>query len=109
MRPDPEVSGRTWDVIVIGAGPAGALSALCAARSGASTLLVERKRFPRAKVCGGCLNASAVGLLDSLGMGNVSSKFGLPIDHLCLGLRGKRACLSLPGGVAIPRTHLDSE
>jgi flavin-dependent dehydrogenase len=104
----PDVSGRTWDLIVIGAGPAGALSGFCAVRSGATTLIVERKPFPRAKVCGGCLNASAVGLLDSLGLGDVASQYGLPVDRLCLGLGGKRASLSLPGGVAIPRTHLDS-
>jgi menaquinone-9 beta-reductase len=105
----PDVASRTWDVIVIGAGPAGALSALLSARSGAATLLIERKRFPRLKVCGGCLNASAVGLLGSLGLGGIASEFGLPIDHLELGLRGKRAKLELPGGVAIPRTHLDAE
>src|SRR4051812_5069596 len=57
------MAGRLWDLIVIGAGPAGAISAMLAARSGFATLLVDRKRFPRAKVCGGCLNASAVGIL----------------------------------------------
>lgn len=103
-----DVAGRTWDVVVIGAGPAGALTALCAARAGAETLLVERKRFPRAKVCGGCLNASAVGLLGSLGLGAIVTESGLSVDHLLLGLQGKRARLSLPGGVAIPRTRLDS-
>lgn len=100
---------NTFDVIVIGAGPAGALSAICAARSGASTLLVERKKFPRAKVCGGCLNASAIGLLESLGLGAIVSNFGLPVDHLHVGIRGRSVRLPLPGGVAIPRTDLDSE
>lgn len=100
---------NTWDVIVIGAGPAGALSAICSARSGASTLLVESKRFPRPKVCGGCLNASAIGLLDSLGLGEIVLRFGLPVDHLYAGMNGRRFRVSLPGGVAIPRTSLDFE
>ncbi|MHC5542449.1 FAD-dependent monooxygenase, partial [Singulisphaera rosea] len=73
---------RTWDVIVIGAGPAGALSALLAARSGLSTLLVERKRFPRPKVCGTCLNRSAVELLESLGLGEIPASSGVRLDHL---------------------------
>lgn len=44
-----------WDVIVIGAGPAGAMAALQAARSGAQVLLLERESLPRYKLCGGGL------------------------------------------------------
>lgn len=102
-------SSRTWDVVVIGAGPAGALSAFLAARAGMSTLLVERKPFPRTKVCGTCLNRSAVELLQSLGLGEITSSSGVPIQQLELGFRGRRLRLSLPEGVAIPRTILDSE
>jgi flavin-dependent dehydrogenase len=101
-------AGRTWDAIVVGAGPAGAISAFSAARSGAATLLVERKSFPRAKTCGGCLNASAVALLDSLALGEIARACGLPINHLWLGLRKGQARIPLPGGIAIPRTHLDA-
>ena len=103
------IADRVWDVVVIGAGPAGALSALLAARSGASTLLVERKRFPRPKVCGGCLNASGLALLESLGLGHIALKYGLPIHQLRLGLKGRQTELSLPGGVSIARTELDAE
>ena len=49
-----DAANRTvWDAIVIGAGPAGALAARLVAAAGLGVLLVEKKRFPRPKVCGG--------------------------------------------------------
>ena len=44
------------DVIVVGAGPAGALAALILARGGARVRIFERARFPRAKLCGDTVN-----------------------------------------------------
>ncbi|NRQ36836.1 geranylgeranyl reductase family protein [Nonomuraea sp. NN258] len=46
---------RTWDVVVIGAGPAGASAARVAAEAGCRTLVLERARIPRYKTCGGGL------------------------------------------------------
>lgn len=42
-----------WDVIVIGAGPAGSTAARIAADAGVRVLLIDRARFPRYKTCGG--------------------------------------------------------
>jgi geranylgeranyl reductase family protein len=42
-----------WDVIVVGAGPAGSSAARVAAEAGAQVLLLDRARFPRYKTCGG--------------------------------------------------------
>ena len=46
---------RTFDVAVVGTGPAGAAAARAAAARGASVLLLERAGLPRYKRCGGGL------------------------------------------------------
>jgi geranylgeranyl reductase family protein len=48
------------DVIVAGAGPAGAVAARTLAAAGIDTLLVDRAAFPRNKPCGGGLSARAL-------------------------------------------------
>jgi flavin-dependent dehydrogenase len=42
-----------YDVIVVGGGPGGSVAAKRCARNGFKTLLVERKKLPRDKVCSG--------------------------------------------------------
>jgi geranylgeranyl reductase family protein len=44
-----------WDVVVVGAGPAGAAAARAASTAGARTLLLEHAELPRYKRCGGGL------------------------------------------------------
>ena len=44
---------RQYDVIVVGAGPAGAVAVMALAGSGRSVALLERERLPRYKTCGG--------------------------------------------------------
>ncbi len=48
------------DVLVVGAGPAGSVTALRLARSGARVLLADKARFPRDKPCGGGLTGRAL-------------------------------------------------
>ncbi len=49
-----------FDVAVIGAGPAGSVTAIHLARGGARVLLVDKATFPRDKPCGGGLTLRAV-------------------------------------------------
>jgi len=56
------------DVIVVGAGPAGATTAFYLAQSGLDVLLLEKSRFPREKVCGDGLTPRAVKTLVGMGI-----------------------------------------
>jgi len=61
-----------YDLIVVGAGPAGAACAYHAAAAGLSTLLVDRKAFPRAKVCGDGLTPRALRALSRMGLEDIA-------------------------------------
>lgn len=104
-----EAAVRAWDVVVIGAGPAGALAARQAARHGARTLLVERKAFPRGKVCGACLNQAALSVLESAGLSTrLAGLAGQPLRSFQLQCGSQRLCTALPGGLAVSRSRLDA-
>lgn len=51
------------DVIVVGAGPAGATAARVLAERGHAVRLIDAQRFPRIKPCGGALTDRALGYL----------------------------------------------
>ena len=100
------------DVIVVGAGPAGATTAFYLAQSGLDVLLLEKSRFPREKVCGDGLTPRAVKTLVSMGI-SVSEQDGWVRNK---GLRvigaGKRLELPWPEldsypGYGLVRTRLD--
>jgi geranylgeranyl reductase family protein len=69
-----------YDVIVAGAGPAGATCARICARGGLKTLLLDKDVFPRPKPCAGAVSAQALSWLD----------FPLPddvIERECFGVQ----------------------
>jgi len=99
-----------WDAIVIGAGPAGAMAARELAKGGARVLLVERRSFPREKVCGGCLNGHALAVLQSAGLETLPERSGgVALWTFRVGVRGRTARLDLPIGVAVSRARFDAE
>ncbi len=57
-----------FDVAIVGGGPAGSSCAAFCARAGLRTLVLEREKFPREKVCGDCLNPSCWPVLERLGL-----------------------------------------
>ncbi|MDT8992625.1 FAD-dependent monooxygenase [Curvibacter sp. APW13] len=60
---------RHFDSIIVGAGPAGSTAAILLAHAGWRVALMEKHLFPRRKVCGECIAASNLPLLDTLGIG----------------------------------------
>ena len=57
---------KSYDVIIVGAGPAGAVAGFLCAGSGLKTLIIERKHLPRQKSCGGGLTTKAISLLKQI-------------------------------------------
>lgn len=55
--------GPTHDVLIIGAGPAGASAARVAAGAGLRVALIDKAAFPRDKLCGGGITCRAMGYL----------------------------------------------
>ncbi len=58
------------EAVILGGGPAGATAALLLARAGVSVALLEKKSFPRPKVCGEYISATTLPLLDHAGVGH---------------------------------------
>lgn len=89
------------DVLVVGAGPAGAATAWHLARRGLRVLLADRARFPRDKACSEYLNPGAVQALERLGVLPRVAPRGAPIlGSVVHGPRGA----SLTGGFGPPAT-----
>jgi geranylgeranyl reductase family protein len=57
-----------YDVVIIGAGPAGCCAAAFLAEYGYEVLLIDKSRFPRDKTCGDGIGPLALEILDRLGM-----------------------------------------
>ena len=57
-----------YDLIVVGAGPAGSSMALHAARLGLSVLLTDRVKLPREKACGDALTSLTIQCVAELGL-----------------------------------------
>jgi menaquinone-9 beta-reductase len=101
------------DVLVVGAGPAGASAAAWAARHGLDVVLADAAVFPRDKACGDGLTPRAVAELERLGLGDWVRARGTNRGLRAAGF-GQLLMLPWPGGSlpdhggAVPRTELDA-
>ncbi len=66
-----------FDLIVVGAGPAGAAAGVTAARAGARVLVVDRATFPRDKTCGDAISNRGAEIVDRL-VGTPRALHGVP-------------------------------
>ena len=80
---------KPMDVVVVGAGPCGAVAARSLAARGWRVALVDRQAFPRQKVCGDALLPDALQILRSLGLAD---------SVLAAGHRLNRISVFSPGG-----------
>jgi menaquinone-9 beta-reductase len=111
---------RHADVIVVGGGPAGSVLAWDLARRGIATLLLERARFPREKVCGDYVEPRGLRILERMGcLEPLTRSARLPISRTAIFAEWER-CYSGPipfygiderlpsHGFVIPREELDA-
>lgn len=79
------MSENSWDVVVIGGGPAGCSAAISLSKRGLRVLLCEAKTYPHDKLCGEFLSPECAGMLDLLGMSERLPELGgVPIHSLKL-------------------------
>jgi flavin-dependent dehydrogenase len=105
-----QASQASWDVVIIGAGPAGSMAAIQLRKQGANVLLADKSVHPRSKVCGCCLNGQAIGLLESIGFGSKLRALNTVQTRLLSMHAGEfSANLGLKAGAVLSRSALDSE
>ena len=107
------MSEKHFDVLVIGAGPAGSTSALILAGKGVRVALVDKATFPRDKACGDLIGPRGLQVLDDL-------KIEIPDDRslrdmVVVGPTGRRVSLPFSAGttypgraIAVPRLQFDA-
>ncbi|WP_173076019.1 geranylgeranyl reductase family protein [Phytohabitans rumicis] len=83
---------ETWDVAVVGGGPAGLSAAHAAARAGARTVVLEKATHPRYKTCGGGLIGTSLAA--------VADRIDVPADD-----RVGRATFTCDGRREFTRRH----
>lgn len=104
-----------YDAIVIGAGPGGASAAYYLANAGAKVLVLDKKEFPRAKVCGDGLTPRSLRIMEDMGLGSLMQTYQ-QIRGLRIIGAGRTLELDFPklsnfphNGLVRPRKNLDAE
>jgi menaquinone-9 beta-reductase len=100
------------EVLIVGAGPAGAVAATVLARAGVRVRLLDRAAFPREKLCGDTINPGTLALLRRLNLAAEIVAGGRPIDGMIVtGEGGTKIEGAYPRGqrgIALSRRQLDA-
>jgi menaquinone-9 beta-reductase len=102
-----------FDVAIIGGGPAGSSCAAFCALAGLRTVVLEREKFPREKVCGDCLNPSCWPVLERLELGQRVRNLPHSILNSVafIAIDGREVILDLPSGanceISVKRSLFD--
>jgi len=103
------------DIVIVGAGPAGTSAAIHAAKSGVSSIVIDKAHFPRDKCCGDGLTALALRELELLGFEPPAEEQWQTINGIQIrSPNGREIRLQLPQGrgeyaAVVPRSVLDSQ
>ena len=104
----------TYDVAIVGGGPAGSTCAAFCAEKGLRTIIFEREKFPREKVCGDCINPLSWPVLRRLGVEDkIREAQHSALDRVeFINVQGERRNVRLVQGeaaeIAIKRSLFDS-
>jgi len=104
---------QTFDVAIVGGGPAGSSCAAFCAMAGLQSLILDREKFPREKVCGDCLNPSCWPVLERLEL--VQRVWDLSHSKLrsveFIAIDGRKVIVDLPSGagceISVKRSLFD--
>jgi flavin-dependent dehydrogenase len=104
---------QLFDVAIVGGGPAGSSCAAFCAMAGLQSLVIDREKFPREKVCGDCLNPSCWPVLERLALAERIRE--LPHSKLCsvafIAIDGREVIVDLPSGadceISVKRSLFD--
>jgi geranylgeranyl reductase family protein len=104
-----DMARNDFDLIVVGAGPAGSVAARELARRGRRVVLLEAKRFPRPKTCAGGISPSARSSLRRLGLWDRIAPEAYEIRGIRLGAPSGRETqwVGAASAVELNRSRLD--
>src|SRR5436305_8844982 len=104
---------QIFDGAIVGGGPAGSTCAVFCALAGLRTVVLDREKFPREKVCGDCLNPSCWSILERLDL--AEKVRDLPHSKLrsvaFIAIDGREVIIDLPSGsnceISVKRSLFD--
>jgi geranylgeranyl reductase family protein len=80
QHPVAELAHRLFDAVIVGAGPAGVTAAIQLASAGHQVALVDKRVFPRSKVCGDGLIGDSIRMLRRLELYDLVRSHGHRLD-----------------------------